>query len=258
MREGDEMKRALIFRLVLTTALVIFSAPLVKAGTVALWLCDEGGGKTLLDSSGNEHHGTIKGEPTWVEGKFDKALELHGDPDCAVVDGSEDLTGPTAMTVELWLKVPGKTVPHSPISKGERGPGHWELLTVSTNGWFSVYIPGLGSFTGNKVVTDDQWHHCAMVWDGKSIKLYVDGQGVGEWKEKLDGKKIIADKQELHIGNEFSNDTWLTGLIDEIRISDTALDVKELGFNRSLVPPKAVKQEGKLAVSWGRIRVEYK
>ena len=257
-----KMKRSLVFGIVLTAGLLFISAPLVSAETVALWLCDEGGGKKLKDSSGNGHHGTLEGKAGWTEGKFGKALELHGKPDRVVVPGSEKLTGPTAMTVELWLKVPHKLSPHSPISKGERGPGHWELLTVSNNGWFSVYISDLGSFTavgGEGVVTDDEWHHCAVIWDGKSITLYVDGKVVGEWKEKLEGKQIIADDQDVYIGNEITNDTWHTGLIDEIRISDTALDVAELGFDKSLVPVgRAVDKEGKLATSWGRIRTEYK
>ena len=82
----------------LAAGLVMLFSPLARAETIALWLCDEGGGKTLKDSSGNGHHGTIEGDVGWVEGKYGMALELGGEPDMALVPGSPDLTGPTAMT----------------------------------------------------------------------------------------------------------------------------------------------------------------
>lgn len=250
------MKWSLIFfGLILMAGHLIAHTLPARTETVALWLCDEGGGQTLRDSSGNGHHGAIKGRISWTEGKFGKALELHGKPDCVVVPGSAHLTGPTAMTVEMWLKAPQKTEYHSPISKGLRGPGHWEIFLLSTNGFFSAYIPDLGSFTGSKIVTDDQWHHCAMIWDGESVRLYVDGQKTDEWTKGLAGKQIIADDQELHIGNEFSNDTWHTGLLDEIRISNTALSVEELGFNKSFVSQR-VDRNGKLSSFWGRIKMD--
>ena len=101
-------RRNSTFGLLAAGPVMRFSA-LARAETIALWLCDEGGGITLKDSSGNGHHGTIEGDVGWVEGKYGMALELGGEPDMALVPGSPDLTGPTAMTVEMWLKAPGKT-----------------------------------------------------------------------------------------------------------------------------------------------------
>ena len=47
---------------------------------VAAWLCDEGKGKTLKDSSGNGHDGkSVKKEGWTKEGKFGNALEFTGD-----------------------------------------------------------------------------------------------------------------------------------------------------------------------------------
>ena len=250
------MNRSLVFGLVLTAGLLFLSALLVRAETVALWLCDEGSGKTLIDSSGNGHDGTFEGKAGWTEGKFGKALELHGTPDYVLIEGSPDLTGAGAMTVEMWLNAPAQAPYHIPLSKGLKGPGHWEIYLLAGAGNFSTYIPDLGDFTGTHVVTDDEWHHGAMIWDGSSIRLYVDGEKVNEWKG-LAGKKIIADDQDLHIGNEWTNDNWHTGLLDEIRISNTALEVDELGFNKTLAY-EAVDKEGKLATSWGRIKTQYR
>ncbi|MBM3235506.1 LamG domain-containing protein [Candidatus Poribacteria bacterium] len=248
------MNRNLVLSLMLALGLLFLLASFASAKTVALWLCDEGSGKTLIDNSGNGHDGTLEGKTGWTEGKFGKALELHGDPDKVVVPGSKELIGPTAMTVEMWLKAPAKAGYHIPISKGLKGPGHWEIYLHAGTGSLSTYIPDLGDFTGTHVVTDNEWHHCVMIWDGSSIRLYADGEKVDEWKN-LNGKKIVVDDQKLHIGHEFTHNNWHTGLLDEIRISDTALEVEELGFNKSFAS-EVVDQTGKLAISWGRIKTQ--
>jgi len=249
------MRRSLILGLVLTAGLLILFAPVVSAKTVALWLCDDSGG-ILKDSSGNGHDGTLEGKASFVAGKYGKALELHGDPDCIVVPGSADLTGPTAMTVEVWVKAKQQAAYHIPIAKGVKGVGHWEIYLLAGAGSLSTYIPDLGDFTGTHSVTDDEWHHCAMIWDGSSITLFVDGEQVNNWGG-LKGKKIVADDQDLHIGSLVEGSLWHSGLLDEIRISDTALDVKDLGFDKSLANV-AVDQEGKFAISWGQIKALYR
>jgi len=247
------MKGSLTFGLVLAAGLLILSAPLLRAETVALWLCEEGSGNTLIDSSGNGHDGTLEGEAGWAEGKFGMALKLNGDPDRVVVPGSPELTGSDAMTVEFWVNAPSLGSYHIPLSKGLKGPGHWEIYLLAGAGSLSAYIPDLGDFGGPQSVTDDQWHHCAMVWDGSSITLYVDGAQVEQWPD-LEGT-IVADDQDLHIGNEYTNDNWHTGLLDEIRISNAALSVDELGFDKSLANvTSAIEPGDKLSTCWGKIK----
>jgi hypothetical protein len=250
------MRRILILTIVLTVGLLIFSTSLVSAKTIALWLCDEGKGETLKDNSDNGHDGVFEGKVAWAEGMYGKALEFHGSPDNVFVEGSEDLTGSGAMTVELWLKAPKQAAYHIPIAKGLKGVGHWEMYLLAGQGFLSAYIPDLGDFTGTNWVSDDKWHHCAIIWDGSAVRLYTDGKMVNEWAG-LKGKKIVADDQGLRIGALFGKELWHTGLIDEIRISDTALDVNELGFDGSLAIKEAVDQRGKLAVSWGVLKTQY-
>jgi len=247
------MKRSLTFGLVLAAGLLILSAPLLRAETVALWLCDEGSGNTFIDSSGNGHDGTLEVNATWAEGKYGMALELHGAPDCVVVEGSPDLTGAEAMTVEFWVNAPLQGDYHIPIAKGVKGPGHWEIYLLAGQGFLSAYIPDLGDFTGSHVVTDDTWHHCATIWDGSSIRHYVDGEMVDEFTG-LEGMTIVADDQNLHIGSLVAKTLWHTGFLDEIRISNTALSVDELGVNSSLADATAVESVDKLSTCWGKIK----
>ena len=51
--------------------------PFLK-GLEAMWLFDEGRGKSVKDSSGNGHHGEFRGKPEFIEGKFGTALDFGG------------------------------------------------------------------------------------------------------------------------------------------------------------------------------------
>jgi hypothetical protein len=57
----------------------------------------------------------------------------------------------------------------------------------------------------------------------------------------------------LHIGNEWANNNWHSGLLDEIRISGNVLDLYELGFNKSLASLDADKDD-KLSTCWGALK----
>lgn len=66
---------------------------------------------------------------------------------------------------------------------------------------------------GEKPITDDKWHHVVEVYDGKSIKLYIDG--------KLDGQEepsgeLPVNEEPLWIGARPGN-VAATGIIDEVR-----------------------------------------
>ena len=45
---------------------------------VGWWRLDEGNGTNVSDSSGYGNHGTINGDPQWIEGFIGKALQFEG------------------------------------------------------------------------------------------------------------------------------------------------------------------------------------
>ena len=61
--------------LVLTLSLVL--ASVANAELIGWWKFDEGSGDTAFDSSGYDHHGTIRGTPQWGDGPpgFSGALD---------------------------------------------------------------------------------------------------------------------------------------------------------------------------------------
>ena len=96
------------FSVVLAT-LLFFANPFADAAvdkhTVAVWLFEEGAGKTVEDASGNGHDGKFAGSPKWVKAKFGTGLELPGDAGgYVVVDSTKKLELET-LSIEAWVKV---------------------------------------------------------------------------------------------------------------------------------------------------------
>ena len=90
-------------------SLIVFYSGIADAAvdkhTVAVWLFEEGAGKTVKDASGNGHDGKFAGSPKWVKAKFGTGLELPGDAGgYVVVDSTKKLELET-LSIEAWVKV---------------------------------------------------------------------------------------------------------------------------------------------------------
>ena len=93
---------------------------------VGWWKLDEGMGNTAVDYSGNVHHGTIYGDPMWVDGYDVGALQFDGTdriemPGTSASDGYAALDG--EVTWAAWFKTSGgatKTI----LAQGPAGAAH--------------------------------------------------------------------------------------------------------------------------------------
>ena len=77
----------------------------VDEHTVAVWLFEEGAGKTVKDASGNGHDGKFAGSPKWVKAKFGTGLEFPGDAGGYVVVESTKKLELETLSIEAWIKV---------------------------------------------------------------------------------------------------------------------------------------------------------
>src|SRR4030042_3905412 len=74
-----------------------------EAGLVGWWKLDETSGTIAHDASGNRKDGAIRGNPIWVVGKIDGALQLDGDGDYVDV-GSVGISGTNPRTIAGWAR----------------------------------------------------------------------------------------------------------------------------------------------------------
>lgn len=82
---------------------------------------------------------------------------------------------------------------------------------------------------GSKPLTIGKWHHIAGSYDGKKMKIYLDGKVVGE-SEAQSGPILYPDKAALVIGSYVDDDEQYphNGAIQDVRLWRTALSSPEI------------------------------
>ena len=198
---------------------------------VAWWKLDNGSGAVAVDSSGNEHHGSLRGDANWAQGVAGAALSFDGQTGYVHVDNDQEFKIGDRITVSAWFKIDGfdrkwQTI----VAKGDNS---WRLqrnfeyptLEFACSG---LSVPGMqwGSLFGTIHAADGQWHHVAGVYDGSKIYLYLDG--ALDASSQASGT-IGRDNQPVHIGhNAQMPDRFWRGMIDEVRIHNYALSADEI------------------------------
>jgi len=199
-------------------------------GLVGFWKLDEGSAFTAADSSGNNLHGTIAGNPAWVGGPAGYALKFDGD-DYVNLGNDSSLNMTAQITVAAWIKV--DTFDREWQAIITKGDGSWRLQRNGTQGSIEfactgAFVPNtlVGSLFGTVSVNDGRWHHVAGTYNGSRICLYVDG--------KLDVSSEAAGFIEVNDYNVFIGanaekpNRNFEGSIDEVRIYSYALSAKEV------------------------------
>ncbi len=233
---------------------------------VGWWKLDEWAGTTAVDYSGGDNHGTITGDPQWVDGYAGGALEFDGSEDL-VETACAGVTGTGSRTVSAWIRT---ETTGEIASWGTNSPGQKWIFRVQasngTNGALRIEVNG-GYQVGMTDLRDGQWHHVAGVLtdDGtpnvNEIELYVDGE-----KElisaNLDEPVDTATSGEVRIGEAPWHDRPFTGLMDDVRIYDKPLtedEIKQvmrvdplLAWNRSPGDGATVNISDALPLSWSR------
>ncbi|MCW4029441.1 MAG: LamG domain-containing protein [Candidatus Bathyarchaeota archaeon] len=155
-------------------------------GLMAWWKLDEGSGRTVADSSGNNYDGTITG-CQWVKNGGITSLGFNGAQSDFVSLPSFDLQNIDSLTVVSWinsdLSKVGFIVFLGDSGTAEMGNGDLSEETQRLNlnpdhAGFSVKLSN-GHWVGVSSPVPMQpntWHQIVGVWvRGTSLKVYVDG-----------------------------------------------------------------------------------
>ncbi len=219
---------------------------------VGAWLFDEGGGNIARDSSGKGNNGTLKNDPSWITGKFGKALEFDGKDDFVEIP-DHDTLDVAIITLTTWVKGKANQLIDGNVII-------YKLSSYIHQYWSSTINPGV--FVGKNwcgsgwlpkgVIWDGEWHHIALTYDGSIQKFYVDGVFAGE-NSVCKGNIDITDNS-IKIGT--GNVGFYTGSIDEVAIFNVVLegdDLKNL-VDKGLRDITAVFPNEKLSTTWGNIK----
>jgi|LGVF01.1.fsa_nt_gb uncharacterized repeat protein (TIGR01451 family) len=201
-------------------------------GLVAEWHFDEGSGSVLADSSGNGNDGVIYGA-TWVEGKYGGALSFDGVDDYVEVSDSPELSGGVKdLTVEAWVK-PESVSQHVVIGKYRDTSWKDWGINIRNNKLHFQYeykSNNYDSFYGDSILNTNVWYHVAFVYsytDKKTI-LYLNGMNDGTRTLPTDLPDTNTPVQIGRVGGSYGSRSNFKGLIDEIKIYNSALTAEDI------------------------------
>ena len=173
------------------------------------------------------------GTPTYVEGKYGKALSLLSKAIESVEINNTQSLNPKEFSVSFWIKplpMPepfGSIVSHSNI---ENTAGWSFKMTNNTLVSFEIY-----DSEGKTTVVDDKYPlpsakftNIVGTFDGTKIKLYIDGRLVSE--KDFTGVYVEDPLSPLRIGGEASSMGTLlwTGIIDDLTFYDRSIQNDEI------------------------------
>jgi len=206
-------------------------------GAVAYWKLDETEGDTAHDSVADSN-GTLIGEPLWQPdgGMMAGALQLDGIDDYVSTDY---VLNPEegAFSTFMWIKggAPGQVIIAQKDGIDGTGNTWLGLDAMSGNLMTALVPPPVGRFitqpmVSDAVVTDGQWHYIGFVWDGSYRSLYVDGTEVARDVNPITLAPLKSATGGLYIGTgkNLEAGTFFSGMIDDVRIYNIALNAEKI------------------------------
>ncbi len=214
---------------------------------IAWWKLDDGSGSIAQDSSGNNYHATIYGNPVWRTSGSPHGgsgyLDFDGDgdyTDANYIDGG-NIELPDVYTVTLWFRSEGEGLEANRdifaavgINDGHgillelRGddspPGRIRYIHRSPVQQTGTYNESIYTPAG---YNDNQWHHIAVQRSSTNRYIYIDGEPVTSSTDPRSGFDL-----PLRIGLGVLRPGYLArfwdGGIDDVRIYDSVLSQTEI------------------------------
>jgi Concanavalin A-like lectin/glucanases superfamily/Viral BACON domain len=210
--------------------LVVGEVPPPTTGLVGAWGFNEASGPTVADSSGNANAGTLTGA-TRVAGRFGGGLSFDGVNDLVTVNDANSLDLRTSMTLSAWVRPTASNDWRTVLLKEQPGQLVYALYSSTDNNRPSghVFTSGDTALGGPSVLPVNTWSHLAAVWDGATMRLYVNGTQVSSGA--LAGTAPVS-AGALRIGGNSVWGEWFAGLIDEVRVYNRALTAAEVATDR--------------------------
>ena len=202
-----------------------------------------------LSGQGNGSNLTISTTPSWVEdSKLGKGAYEYYDRDSWIAVpsiNSDDLycVSDKQWTTSVWFKHFGRSdegVDAVMGASGGFGGSATYALGVDGQGRIRVTLRGNSSFPASNV-SDNEWHHVAITWDGSGALAFVDNNepislSVGTAASQGIGLAVGNHRDDTYSGGTNGNPFY--GLVDDVRVYATALspdDIKSIYNKRASV-----------------------
>jgi hypothetical protein len=157
-----------------------------------------------------------------AQSKFGGASALFdGTGDNLLIPSNSIFTMGTAnYTLEMWFRV-GSTASNNLLFdfRSDGSDSQAPLLYVNDTGRLSLYSVPSGVIESSAgAVTTNTWHHVAVVRNGSTTSLYLNGTSVASTTATMNW----TSNRSLLVGMQVGTTSSINGYIDELRISDNA------------------------------------
>ena len=227
---------------------------------IAIWRLDEGSGKTIKDSSGNENHGELK-SGDWVKVPSGFALSLDGVDDRVIIPDSDSLYADKAWTITAWVYVNNAESSYGHIVGKRAASGqiaNYAFRTSSSGtGWEAYFSRGDWKGAWNQgSVRKGVWLYMTAIYDGENtIRIYENAAQIGSVGGL--GGPAPRNTSEVNIGGWTNNTSeTLNGMLYDIAIFNVALseaDIKKL-MDDGIDTVLPIEPSGKLSTTWAKIK----
>jgi hypothetical protein len=189
-------------------------------------------GPTARDSGpfgldGTYEPGVLTGVPGGIRGDLDTAAAFSGSGVVVPSYFGLDLTG-NAVSVEVWAKG-GPQAPYAYlVSKSDYHGTYGYSLYAGQNATLRFFFGNGSSRITDEAnfVWDGNWHHIVGVYDGSSVKLYVDSALVAN--TPASGSIASSFGTPLTIGRWQGGGFAFAGTLDEVAVYDHALTADQI------------------------------
>ena len=221
--------------------LVSFDVALPSAGLRAQLLFSEGAGLATADSSGNGNNGTLMNGPVWCTGHADSALRFDGVDDYVDIGNAANLNPTNAITIAAWFNTSMTNVSQYIVGKDNLPTGTLQyFLRVQAGGKLRMAVrTNVENYlTSAPAINANTWYHITGVYDGTSLRLYLNGQLLGA---PLAAAGAMANNGvNVRIGTKQDGLLPFKGVLDEVEIYDRALSAPEvLALYQGTPPPQS-------------------
>ena len=203
-----------------------------EQGLVGHWKLDEETGAVAADSAGNDRHGVVFGGALWNPegGKTGGTLQFDGIDGYVEITDYKGILGSNARTCAAWIK--SISAGGEIVAWGEVGtPTYRWVIRVDDGGMLRLEA-GAGFAAGSTILTDNLWHHVAVVSDGTTtdnVRLYVDGQ-IEAISSFVSQSINTSATNNVGIGVFADTQRYFKGLIDNVCIYDRVLSDAEIAL----------------------------
>lgn len=184
----------------------------------------------IQDFSGLSNTGTNVGATYGVSGRYNTAMQFDGSSNYIDIPNSASLNPANTLTLEAWVR--WNIVPSTGNSWAQiidkNGDNGYQIQHSSGNSAFEFALQTSSARTyiiGTTAPVQGIWYHVVGVYDGSTIKIYVNGNLEGT--NNLTGT-ILTNTSNVNIGRRTSNDRYFNGVIDEVAIYNRALSQPEI------------------------------